>query len=90
MVWSSKQSILGGLCSEQNAFSRAAGAQGARSGIFFHGSISFAKTVPTSYRTPAYIHIRRKASGDDMSNADLEATSIDRLIAMYGSRSKNT
>ena len=31
---------------------RAAGARRARSGIFFHGSISFAETLPTRYRTP--------------------------------------
>ena len=30
---------------------RAAGARRARSGIFFHGSISFAETLPTRYRT---------------------------------------
>ena len=48
----SKQSFLGRLCSERNAFSRAAGAPGARSGIFFHGSISFVKTVPMRYHTP--------------------------------------
>ena len=33
-------------------FSRAAGAECVRSGFFFHGSISFAETVPTRYRTP--------------------------------------
>ena len=47
----SKQSFLGRLCSKRNAFSRAAGAPGARSGIFFHESISFVKTVPTRYHT---------------------------------------
>ena len=31
-----------------------------------------------------------KSLRDDVSNAKIEATSIDRLIAMYGSRSKNT
>ena len=48
----SKQSFLGGLLSERNAFLRAAGVRGARSGIFFHGSISFVETVPTRYHTP--------------------------------------
>ena len=47
----SKQSFLGRLCSKRNAFPRAAGAPGARSGIFFHESISFVKTVPTRYQT---------------------------------------
>ena len=52
----SKQSFLSGLYSERNAFSRTAGARIARSGIFFHGSISFAETVPTRYHTPACGH----------------------------------
>ena len=33
-------------------FLRTAGARRVRSGIFFHGSISFAETVPTRYRMP--------------------------------------
>ena len=43
MVQVSKQSFLGGLCSEQNAFSRAAGVRCARSEIFFHGKLQMDK-----------------------------------------------
>ena len=46
----------GGLCSKHNTFSRAAGVRRTQSRNFFHGSISFAKTVPTRYRTPANSH----------------------------------
>ena len=46
----------GGLCSKHNTFSRTAGVRRARSGNFFHGSISFAETVPTRYRMPANSH----------------------------------
>ena len=48
----SNKSFLSGLCSDQNTFLRAAGVRRARSVIFFHGSISFAETVPTRYRMP--------------------------------------
>ena len=51
MVHSSKQSFLGGLCSERNTFSRAAGVRCARSGIFFHGKLRMCKLC----REPKYL-----------------------------------
>ena len=56
MAQVSKQSFLGGLCSDRNTFSRAAGARRARSEKFSRQCFLFAKTVPTSYRTPASVH----------------------------------
>ena len=52
MIGSSKKSFGVSLCSERNTFSRAAGARAREAGFFFHGSIFFAETVPTRYRTP--------------------------------------
>ena len=56
---------------------RPAGARCARSGIFFHGSISFAKTVPTRYRTPMggvwkFIWFRRDAGREAGRDPDRE------------------
>ena len=43
MVQISKQSFLGGLCSEHNAFSRGAGVRCARSKNFFNGKLQMDK-----------------------------------------------
>ena len=56
MVQVSKPSFLGGLCSDRNTFSRAAGARRARSENFPRIYQFYAKTVPTSYRTSKSVH----------------------------------
>ena len=86
MVRSSKKSFWGSLCTVQNTSETTAGARRARSGIFFHGSISFAETVPTRYRTPVggfwkFVWFRRQAGRDpDRENGHYENIYIDNLI----------
>ena len=86
----SNKSFLSGLCSDQNTFLCAAGARRAQSGIFFHGSISFAETVPTRYRTPVggvwkFVWFRRQGCRQggrdpDRENGHYENIYIDNLI----------
>ena len=52
MAQVSKQSLLGGLCSERNTFLRAAGARRVRTKKGLLHDHFYAKTVPTTYRTP--------------------------------------
>ena len=63
MVQVSKQSFLGGLCSDRNTFSRAAGARRARSEKFSRQCFLFAEAVPTSYRTQNSVHKQQSSSG---------------------------
>ena len=56
MVQVSKQSFKGGLCSEWNAFSRAAGARRARSEKFSRQCFLFGEAVPTSHHPQNSVH----------------------------------